>query len=68
MFGLAMLGADCILCTYMLARNSNRLTLYEVQCDLSVFITVVVYFGYLAAYYVRMWRVYLCFDLYQNYL
>ena len=63
-FGFIMMMGSCLLNTYRLTKQSKKFTLYAVQCDLSVLITVTVFYGLMAAYYVRMWRVYLCFDLY----
>lgn len=63
-----MMMLDCILNTVMMSKPKKLFSKYTFQCDTGIFITVVVFFGLMSIYFTRMWRVYMVFSLYQDYL
>lgn len=68
MTSFVLMMLDCILNTNLLSQSPRQVSPWAFQCDLQIFITVVVFFGVMMCYYARMWRVYKVFGLYQIYL
>jgi hypothetical protein len=66
--GLALMMLDSVLNTIWMTRPAVVGTPWVAQCDLSIFITVFVFFSIMVMYFARMWRVYKVFSLYQQFL
>jgi len=64
MMGFILMMLDCILNTTLLSQNNVTLQPWAFQCNQQIVITVVCFFGTLAIYFARMWRVKKVFILY----
>ena len=62
-----MMG-DCISNTVLFSRPESATNSFTFQCDMGITLTVVFFFGFLSVYFLRMWRIYKVFHLYQIYL
>ena len=68
MVGYFLMMMDCVANTIILTKNQLNVDKFTYQCDFHICTTVLLYFSMMAVYFVRMWRVYKVFDLYQKYL
>ena len=68
MVGFGLMMADSISNTVWMTRPETVLSPFTLQCDLGIMITVFLFFGIMSIYFVRMWRVYKVFGLYQEFL
>lgn len=68
MSGYFLMMMDCVCNTIALTKNTLNVDKFTFQCDFHICTTVLVYFSMMAVYFVRMWRVYKVFGLYQKYL
>ena len=67
-FSLLYMMGDCISNTVLFSRHESKTNSFTFQCDMGIALTVVFFFGILSIYFLRMWRIYKVFHLYQRYL
>ena len=66
-FCLVCIYCDCMLNTITLA-NPHDYGSWATTCDVFLFDQVIFFYGFLGAYFLRMWRIYRLYSLYEKYL